>query len=144
MSITGSVESREISHFCPRKRTFTSPGKDGGSGSSQRFVRIWPWKPLLRHYGFLPERRTPKTRYRKRCLRRLHLAPISGTCRFPDLGALIVINAALQHICKTRTQPTPEEHLQSLEQSEMLEDALHKCRSNCARRSSSVNLRIIR
>lgn len=78
---------------------------------------------------------------------RLH--QFQGRADFLTWATRIVINAALQHIRKTRSkhtvpldqvdnefdgfslsqylrdpQPTPEEHLQSLEQSEILEDAL--------------------
>jgi RNA polymerase sigma-70 factor, ECF subfamily len=80
-----------------------------------------------------------------------HLHSFQGRADFLTWATQIVMNAALQHIRKTRTkptvawdqvdnefdgmsfseyvrdpQPTPEEHLQTLEQWEMLEDGLPK------------------
>jgi RNA polymerase sigma-70 factor, ECF subfamily len=80
-----------------------------------------------------------------------HLDRFQGRADFLTWATRIVINAALQHIRKTRTkptvswdqvdaefkeawisgylrdpQPTPEEQLQGLERRGMLEDALHK------------------
>jgi RNA polymerase sigma-70 factor, ECF subfamily len=80
-----------------------------------------------------------------------HLHRFQGRADFLTWATRIVINAALQHIRKTRTkptvswdqvdpefkeawisgylgdpQPTPEEQLQGLERRGMLEDALHK------------------
>jgi RNA polymerase sigma-70 factor, ECF subfamily len=80
-----------------------------------------------------------------------HLGRFEGRADFLTWATRIVINAALQHIRKTRTkptvswdqldaefkdvwisehlgdpQPTPEEQLQGRERREMLEEALHK------------------
>jgi RNA polymerase sigma-70 factor (ECF subfamily) len=104
------------------------------------------------HCGFLPDRRTAEDAVQEAMLAaftRLH--QLQGRADFLTWASRIVINAALQHVHKTRTkptvawnqvddefdgvslseyvrdpQPTPEQRLQKLEQRERLEDALRK------------------
>ena len=141
-----------MSHFHARKRTSTSAGADGELEALNLLFECWRRNLYCRALRILARPQDGEDAVQEAMLAaftRLH--QFQGRADFLTWASRIVINAALQHVHKTRTkptvawnqvdnefdgvslseyvrdpQPTPEQRLQKLERCERLEDALRK------------------